>query len=399
MDRGVKRVIKKGIGLNNFKAIALLALALGFSILSASKVFAADNVLQAIQIEGAKDSYKIVLRSDDSAELKKTIQAPNKMILDLKGIRASKSINTIYNNTASVDSVVVEPTGADTVKILIQADNVNNAEVQFDTLKTPLGVLNKTTEQENADQLVLNKPMESYKPVYGTDSEDEEESTGLSSLFAGSTGKSIKRILKHEKISWTIAFGLLSIILLGGIKSIKEKDSQIKIGLSQSLKERELDLYKEMGMNNPIAGAALNQRPNSLSQSKMSLNQPVGMNYGLKAYQNGTKNPYVSSEIQRPRPAAAPKSPYTSPQSISRPASVAAGVQNTIKNPGQMAAAQRAAANPALKQAQTSTQNRSANIDSMKFLESMTKIYEKNGRADLAQGIKLNMKKAKTNAL
>ena len=72
------------------------------------KAFASDNVLQAIQIDGAKDSYNVILKSDDTAEVKKTIQAPNKMVINLKGIRASKTINTIYNNTSSVDSVVVE---------------------------------------------------------------------------------------------------------------------------------------------------------------------------------------------------------------------------------------------------------------------------------------------------
>ena len=34
----------------------------------------------------------------------------------------------------------------------------------------------------------------------------------------------------------------------------------------------------------------------------------------------------------------------------------------------------------------------------MKFLESMTQIYEKNGRSDLAQGLKAGMLKAKANS-
>jgi hypothetical protein len=390
MDRGVKRVIRGCIRLNSFKAITLLTLMVCFSLIGSSKAFASDNVLQAIQIDGVKDSYTIVLRSDDSAEIKKTIQAPNKMIIDLKGIRASKSINTIYNNTASVDSVVVEPTGADSVKILVQADNVSNAEVQFDTLKTPLGVLGKSEAQKNADQLVLSKPMESYTPVYDESEEDADVSEfSLSNMMAGSTGKAVKQIFKSEKISWMLAFGMLAIMLISGVKGIKGKDSQIRVGLSQSLKERELDLYREMGMNNPVAGAPLNTRPNGLSPVQAPAQPPIGANYGLKAYQNGTKNPYVSSEIQRPRPMTAPKQAYTAPQAPSSKVSAGLGVQNTI--------AQKAAA-PSQRPAQPAA-NRSSNIDSMKFLESMTKIYEKNGRTDLAQGLKQNMKKAKMNAI
>ncbi len=43
----------------------------------------------------------------------------------------------------------------------------------------------------------------------------------------------------------------------------------------------------------------------------------------------------------------------------------------------------------------TAAAPKTTNIDSMKFLESMTKIYEKNGRTDLAQGLKSNMQKAR----
>jgi len=389
MDRGVKRVIRECISAKGFRAIILLTLVLGFSLLGNSKALASDNVLQAIQIDGVKDSYKIVLRSDDSAELRKTIQAPNKMILDLKGIRASKSINTIYNNTASVDSIVVEPTGPDSVKILIQADNVNAADVQFDTLKTPLGVLGKTAEQQNADKLVLSKPMQSYTPVYGTEIDEEADNSGFSlpSFLSGESGNQIKKILKNEKISWMVAFGLLAIIIISGIKSIKGKDSDIKIGLSQGFKERELDLYR--GMGNQIAGSPMSLRQNNQPQPHQSQPQApnfaAGANYGLKAYQNGTRNPYVSSEAPRPRPVAAPKQTFPAPQPLKN--TVASGTQNAV-NPAQ-SPIQRPVA-PA---------NRTTNIDSMKFLESMTKIYEKNGRTDLAQGLKTNMQKAKMNAV
>jgi hypothetical protein len=36
-----------------------------------------------------------------------------------------------------------------------------------------------------------------------------------------------------------------------------------------------------------------------------------------------------------------------------------------------------------------------SNIDNVKFLETMTAIYEKSGRHDLAQGIKANLSKVK----
>jgi len=355
-----------------------------------TRAFSSDNVLQAIQVDGAKDSYNIILKSDDVAEVKKTIQAPNKMILSLKGIRASKTINTIYNNTSNVDSVVVEPTGEDSVKILIQAENAANAEVNFDTLKTPLGVLDKSEAQaKKGDELVLNAPMQSYKPVYDNSADAEE--TGFSIAGAShSASRHLKKILHNEKISWMIAFGLFSIIVLGGIKMIKGNDNDIKVGLTQSLKEREIELYRNngAGVTSELSKASLNQTYGGVAP------QPgAGSNYGLRAYQNGARSPYLSAEMQRPRPVSAPA---VNPQaSLKRP------VSQSLQGATQSSVAQNMMQNTiqgaALKTAPAKAKPRTANLDSIKFLESMTKIYEKNGRSDLAQGLKTNMKKAKVN--
>lgn len=363
----------------NFKKIFLL-FAISFTFVGNS-AFASDNVLQAIQVDGTKDSYNVILKSDDVAELRKTIQAPNKMVLDLKGIRASKTINTIYNNTSTVDSVVVEPTGENSVKILIQADNVANAGVHFDTLKTPLGVLDKSENKTQSDELVLNKPMQSYTPVYNETEEEEASFTG-STVISG-----IKKVLKNEKISWTLTFGLFAIFILSGIKTMRGSDSDIKVGLSQSLKDRELNLYR--GASEFQVDSTLGQNNNINSQNM------TGANYGLRAYQNGSRSPYSTPEVQsvRPRPVAAPSvnaqpimnrnvatksaSPIQSPIAIMQ-ATVPSTMQNSALRP-------------------TASNKKTTNIDSIKFLESMTKIYEKNGRTDLAQGLKANMKKAKVN--
>lgn len=372
----------------NSKAVSLKEILLMFVIglcFMGNRALAADNVLQAIQVDGVKDSYNIILKSDDVAEIKKTIQAPNKMVLNLKGIRASKTINTIYNNTSSVDSVVVEPIGEDAVKILVQADNVSNAEIHFDTLKTPLGVLDKSEKQNKAaDQLVLNSPMKSYKPVYDDSQDEEDEGFSLASV-SGSASRHLKNIFKNEKISWLITLGLFSILVLSGVKTIKGKDNEIKVGLTQSLKEREVDLYKgglnlggvNAGVTGELHGAPLNPSSNVASQNV------AGANYGLRAYQQGTRSSYLTSEMQRPRPTT-----------VAKPS---INLQQQVNNTNLKQAAQSTMQNTAQKTATVNTRPKTANIDSMKFLESMTKIYEKNGRTDLAQGLKTNMKKAKMN--
>lgn len=355
------------------------------SVCVSNKVLASDNVLQAIQVNGVKDSYNIVLKSDDIAELKKTVQAPNKMIINLKGIRASKTINTIYNNTSSVDSVVVEPINDETVKILIQGENVANAEVNFDTLKTPLGVLgNSETQKKPNSEVVLSNPMSSYKPVYN-DNMDEED-TGFS--FAALMTK----LLKSKKIGGLLTCAGIALLITSGLKAIKGKDNEIRVGLTQSLnpnlnQQREIDLYRgglNLGGRYNGINAEISDEMSNISPSNIGISpSTASANYGVRAYQQGTKSPYITSEIQRPRPAAAAAKPAINAQQMANIA-LKSAMQSTIQK-------------PAMNTMATASRPKTANIDSMKFLESMTKIYEKNGRSDLAQGLKTNMKKAKMN--
>lgn len=369
--------------MSKFLKVLFLVIA---SVCVSNKVLASDNVLQAIQVNGVKDSYNIVLKSDDVAELKKTVQAPNKMIINLKGIRASKTINTIYNNTSSVDSVVVEPINDDTVKILVQGQNVANAEINFDTLKTPLGVLgNSTAQNKPSGEVVLSNPMSSYKPVYN-DNMDEED-TGFS------FGAFLTKLLKSKKIGGLLTCAGIAMLVTTGLKTIKGKDNEIKVGLTQSLnqnainQQRELDLYRGglnlsgrfNGINTEISDEISNISPSSIGISPST----ASANYGVRAYQQGTRSPYVTSEIQRPRPAAATAKPAINAQPMANIA-LKSTMQSTMQKPATNATS-------------TASRPKTANIDSMKFLESMTKIYEKNGRSDLAQGLKTNMKKAKIN--
>jgi len=315
------------------------------------------------------------------------------MILTLKGIRASKTINTIYNNTSNVDSVVVEPTGEDSVKILIQAENAANAEVNFDTLKTPLGVLDKSAPQaKKGDELVLNAPMQSYKPVYDNNADSEDEGFSIAGT-SHSVSKYMKKMFHSEKLSWMVAMGLFVIIILGGIKAIRGNDNDIKVGLTQSLKEREIELYRNGGMNagvtSELSRASLNQ-----SGDAAATQASTGANYGLRAYQNGARSPYLSAEMQRPRSVSAP-AVNQQPPVVKRP--VSQNSQGVSQNSPAQNMMQNTIQGVALKPTPASIKPRTANVDSMKFLESMTKIYEKNGRSDLAQGLKTNMKKAKVN--
>ena len=150
----------------------LLLFSMMFSVLSA---FADENVLQTIEIEPIKDTYNIVLVSDKAVDVKKTVQASNKIKLTLKDIRASKTLNTIYNNVSNVDSVMVEPQG-NGISIFFQADNASAATITFDALIASATPINTKKPTQN---IKLNNPIESYAPIYN----DTFEEAKTSSMF------------------------------------------------------------------------------------------------------------------------------------------------------------------------------------------------------------------------
>ena len=137
-----------------FMKRVLLLLGIMFSTAS---VFAADNVLQSIEIEPVKDTYNIVLVSDKAVDVKKTIQSSNKITLTMKDIRASQTLNTVYNNVSNIDTVMVEPQG-NGISIFFQADNAANATVSFDALVATAPVKTKQNiKLNNPTQKELNE--------------------------------------------------------------------------------------------------------------------------------------------------------------------------------------------------------------------------------------------------
>ena len=129
------------------------------------------------------------------------------------------------------------------------------------------------------------------------------------------------------------------------------------------------------------------------------------MTYGIRSYQNAVKTPYQQSI----------KSPYMTSEIRFNNSSLQQKMQEIRNNVQQQAtrpnlqekapAAVSSTPLRANKSAQvgiqqrpvssssrmSAPQQRVTNMDSMKFLDSMAKIYEKNGRSDLAQGLKSKM--------
>ena len=346
-------------------------------ILSMLTVCAEENVLQTIEIVPVKDTYNIVLTADKSVDVKKNVKDSNRITLNMKGIRASKTLNTIYNNAPNVDTVMVENTPSG-VSIFFQAENAENASVAFDSVVPAVSV---PTAQKQ--QVKLNSPIDSYAPIYR---EDKAQSS-TSSLFKKITQKSESIAPELEDsvsdasdtMNKVFSYGLFGLLAFAVVKLFKRKDADIKIGLSQGLNEREIDMYK---------GASPIQE--SYTNADKSF---TNVNYGLNAYKKENQNPYEQEPVQFHNPRMYQ---YVSP--LLRNQMAQANIQQQLAQQRQNVATMTAPISQPVKKHTTPVNTApvnqgNPNIDNLKFLESMTAIYEKSGRHDLAQGLKASLSK------
>ena len=343
-------------------------------VLSMLTVCAEENVLQTIEIVPVKDTYNIVLTADKSVDVKKSVKDSNRITLDMKGIRASKTLNTVYNNASNVDTVMVENTSSG-LSIFFQAENAQNASITFDSVVPAV-----TSQSAPKQKVKLSSPIDSYAPIYREDMAKSK----TSSLFNKLTQKTTTYMDSElddaagdnsDTLNKVFSYGLVGLLVFAVIRLFKRKDSDMKIGLTQSLNEREKELYKNV---TPI------------SDSYHNADKPfTTVNYGLNAYKKENMNPYEQQEpVQFHNPRM---QQYVSPL-----------LRNQIMQQ-QMQAQQTALKQKTATLTQPEVTHKAAttspinsgnpNIDNLKFLESMTAIYEKSGRHDLAQGLKSSLSK------
>ena len=339
-------------------------------LLSMLSVHAEDNVLQSIEIVPVKDTYNIVLVADKAVDVKKTVKAPNQVTLDLKDIRASKTLNTVYNNVSNVDTVMVEPQG-NGLSIFFQAENAAGTSISFDSLAPVIPV-------KETQSLKLNNPVESYAPIYKEDLAGEKTSALFDRVKNSAAVEEIRDSVDEANIADSankiFSFGLVGLLAFFVIRLFKRKEPDMKIGLSQSLNEREIAMYRGQ---NPIGNTYVNtEKPFTT------------VNYGINAYQRENRNPYESEmPIHNPRLRN-----YVNPGAI--PAGNSGSLTQTAGMPQPAQTAVKPAARKNTTPVNTAPVNQSnPNIDNLKFLESMTAIYEKSGRHDLARGLKASLSK------
>ena len=352
-------------------------------LLSMLTVCAEENVLQSIEIVPVKDTYNIVLSADKSVDVKKTVKSADKIILNMKGIRASKTLNTIYNNVSNVDTVMVENT-SNGVSIFFQAENAQNSSITFDSVVP--AVSTKSAETSSKQQVKLNSPIDSYAPIYREDLAQEK----TSSLFDKITKKAevVSPELEDQanNISDTMnnvfSYGLAGLLAFAVFKLFKRREPEMKIGLGTN---STTDTSSSTGVSGLFGGSS--SAYNSSSEKPFTT-----VNYGLNAYRKENQNPYEDEPAHFHNPRM---NQYVSPllrnQQMALQRQVAQSRQSLATEFSEPVTRPQKKHTTPVNTAPVNQGN--PNIDNIKFLESMTAIYEKSGRHDLAQGLKASLSK------
>ncbi|MDD3238433.1 MAG: hypothetical protein PHV37_10105 [Candidatus Gastranaerophilales bacterium] len=404
---------------NIVKTLKAMILGLACVCITNLAAMAADNTISNVEIKNGDNGYQIVLKADKSTDVRKIVESENDISLIVKGLLPSDSIGTTYNNVPDVDNVMIQPEGDDSTRITIQGKNISANTVSF----VPVALAQTTSKKLNTEKSIeLGRPVDSYAPIYNQNENfDDVEPNGLfetaMSMAAGSVlaakpvlGSIFRYVFGlNKKI---LAMGALFLLIIAfGLKLLKSssKEEEMKIGLAQSLKSREMDMREQLS----LASQAPTLRNQALGDRVVQNNTP-SINYGLKAYQNSQRNPYTSQitglSSRKPLRASAPtkkvqppiqKPAYKAPQRLTNAQRMELAkklqMQGGAKHLNSQKVAQKPAMAQPIKPEPLKAIGGTRNVDSLKFLESMSRIYEKNGRADLAQELKSNLQRVQAN--
>ncbi len=391
-------------------------LGLLFLIFSMPVFASKQNVISSVLITDAKDGstgYELDIDSTGSSTYKTKIVSDNSIIFELKNSVLSKNPSTYYENVEGIDSVTVEQYARNKVRIFIEGKNAQDTELVF---------VNSIFEQssESEKSVIINHPISHYQPTNlnsDTDFEGDNQAWDDNSFNFAHLGASVLTSLKDGVMGVVLIFALIFAIVLLIVKNIAKnyaQDSDPLIGLnnvntikdmpsaySQDVSKIESNLKGISDRSETIKKAQKELakahqkyqeylRDKYKNQYSEKLKQQVNIDavkkgIALSQYQKSNKNPYVNQEVVRinqnfskvsqdkdgfqipPRPKREFERDFTSPYIQRKTSKIDYSPKNYSK--------------------QKDT--------SMRFLESVTKIYEQSGRGDLANGLKNSISKVK----
>lgn len=394
---------------SNFKKF-LIAFAL---ILLTSPVLAEENIISQVAISKAKDnshSYELTIDSTQIVQYKSRIDEDGNVYFDLKNSTLAPDMGTIYDDVSNIDNVTVKQLDKNRVRIYVSGQDAKNTDLTF------INSLFDTTEPSK--KVTINRPIKDYKSTslnndleYQNDIQEwNDNSFNISHLSA--TLLNELKTGPMGKILIVLSLFAFLLILAKNLASKLSQDREPLIGLNNNINHQmgslNVQTKNQPKMPQEDGLATVSKRNEALKQAQMELarahekyQQYIQNKYqntkkpktadvdllrksiALNQYQKSTQNPYKNQEVIKlnelrnetsaqnrnyqipPRPKTQQKQAFTSPY-IRR--------ETNLVN---------------------SSLNNNQPKQNMKFLESVTKIYERSGRSDLADELKNSISKAK----
>ncbi len=390
-----------------YKSLTLSAICLFLA--QSAALASGEAVLKAIKIDLMNNQdYRVIIKTDKDVPVKKYITAANKIVLDMKNTRPAQFVNTVYNNASEVDHVIVQPVSNDRLRIFLQATGIAFGKIILDTrdealdylpaenlaksqniqpAKTLMNKKNPGTEKfvqgknqvepliidlsdKKTSKAAVNNSVDKIKSVTPVVSYVERSKNNYNTVKNSMMNRSvIGSVFGASIFDWILRFLMLAVIIAGGIRFLrKPKNIEIDIA-SQSMKSREMNLYKSADAKKELLTRSLGM-PAQKENAAKKPNYSSISRYGLNEYKNSQLPPKKTTSPISANPGINLKPASQNTTSLkSKP-------RKKIKQLNQT------------KMTQSQTNEAKQNFDGVKFLETMASIYQKSGRSDLASGIR-----------
>lgn len=353
------------------------------------------NIISNVMISNSKDinnSFELNIDSTLTVPYKVVQESNDSVYFDLKNSVLSKNVSTYYDDVTNIDNVVVKQLDKTKVRIYVEGRNARNTELIF---------VNSLFEAEvPKKKLVINRPINEYRSISSRDLENQEDVQDWddNSFNFSHLGASMFSFTKDGTFGIIlIAISLLAIVLMlikSFVGKLTQEDEPL-IGPSNvyspntHLPNETAKVVQNRDETLKLAQEHLNyahQKYQTYLQNKYQNNvktqyvSPVAQGIALNQYQKSTQNPYKDQEVIK----------------IKREYSDIEQKENTII-PRRPKVEPVAFSSPYIQKSSTKVKEYapSKKETNMKFLESVTKIYEQSGREDLANGLKNSISKAK----
>lgn len=390
-------------------------IALALMLATTVSVLASENVISSVIISKSKidpQGYELNIDSTQAVQYKSRIDSDGNVVFDLKNSTLAPNMGTIYDDVVDIDNVTVKQLDKNKVRIYVSGADARNTELVF------VNSLFETAS-ESAKKININRPISEYKSTslhnndleYATDEQEWDDNSFnlyhfstivLSELKNGASGKVLILLMLFaiaamliKTLSAKLAqekeplIGLnnskysnneAQIGTLGTIKALQNTQIDNSSNRSDTLKQAQIELAKaHQKYQQYIQNKYQNlQKPKSIDVD--TLKKSIALNQ----YQKSTQNPYKNQEVIKlnglnngfdnqekfkgqipPRPKMRTNKEFTSPYIKKTNNFIDTNIQKNVPK------------------------------TNMKFLESVSKIYEHSGRGDLAQELKNSISKTK----